>query len=355
MKIAILLSKPVSRPIGGYKQIFEYANYLSNINNVNVTIYYSGFISLVKEQKSFIFVIWGVLRFIYFKIFGIHIKWFNFNTTIKHKYVFDHSNKYIEESNIYIATALQTSFELAKMQKQNSFYFIQGFENWGNVTDEMVYESYKLPLKKIVISKGLLNKINALGEKAILVPNGFNCNKFYVSKEIRKRDPYCISTMYHIDSLKGFDVVQKALDILKRKYPKLKVLCFGAYKKPSNLPEWYSYTYRATESDLHTIYNNSSIYVSASYSEGWGLTIGEAMNCGCAICCTDNDGFKMMVNNNVTGLISKCGNITDLATNIELLILNNALREKLAQNAIEYIKNYSIEESFSKFRNALEL
>ena len=352
MTIAILLPKPSQRPVGGYKVVYEYANRLAEIKGVSVKIYYSGCYSFSKKISP-ILAIWGIVRFLYYSLGKIKISWFLLNESIKQKYVLNHTNKAVEDADVYIATALLTSFDLAKMNKKNSFYFIQGFEDWSYASKDLVYDSYKLPLKKIVISDGLLNEVRKVGQNATLIPNGFNTNVFFVSKTQEQRNPFIIATMYHKDELKGFPIVFEALNRVKKKLPQLKVLCFSAFKKPDYLPDWYHFTYKATEKDLHLIYNQAAIYVSASYSEGWGLTVGEAMNCGCAVCCTDNDGFKMMVQHNKTGLMSECGDITALENNIISLIKDVSLREKLVNNAKKTIANYSLDNAFLQFRNTI--
>ncbi|MDD6723064.1 MAG: glycosyltransferase, partial [Bacteroidales bacterium] len=64
--------------------------------------------------------------------------------------------------------------------------------------------------------------------------------------------------------------------------------------RPSGLPEWIDYHQRPDD-ELHLRINNeAAIYIGTSRTEGWGLTVGEAMMCGQAVCCTDNAGFREM-------------------------------------------------------------
>ena len=44
--------------------------------------------------------------------------------------------------------------------------------------------------------------------------------------------------------------------IAKKKYPDLKVKMFGAYARPTNLPEWIEYTQNASKEETIDIYNS---------------------------------------------------------------------------------------------------
>jgi glycosyltransferase involved in cell wall biosynthesis len=81
------------------------------------------------------------------------------------------------------------------------------------------------------------------------------------------------------------------------------------------------------------------------------LTVGEAMICGCAVACTDNDGYKEMAIDGVTALLSPIKKPIDLAENIIKLIENDSLRLELSERGYEYIKQFDWEKSYSKLRS----
>jgi hypothetical protein len=55
---------------------------------------------------------------------------------------------------------------------------IQGFETWGDFCENMVFETYKFDLRKIVISDYLKEKVESVGEHAIVINNGFDFTYF---------------------------------------------------------------------------------------------------------------------------------------------------------------------------------
>lgn len=101
------------------------------------------------------------------------------------------------------------------------------------------------------------------------------------------------------------------------------------------------------------MYNNAAIYVGSSQVEGWGLTVGEAMQCGCAVVCTDNKGYLEMAKDGVTALVSPVKDPQALAGNIIKLIEDNQLRYKIAQCGYNYIQRLNIFNSYKLLKRTL--
>ena len=207
-------------------------------------------------------------------------------------------------------------------------------------------------MKKIVIAPWLQKEVEKTGNTAFLIPNGFDFNYFKLTQSIEKRSPFEIAMLYHKDDRKRCCDSIDALKIVKTYIPQLHVTMFGTPEKP-DLPEWFSY-YQCPDKETHnSIYNNASIFVAASNVEGFGLTIGEAMICGCCISCTETTGFLCMANN-TTALLSPVYDVKKLADNILLLINNQKLRIELAENGHNYIQQFTWGNAFSLFKNVIE-
>lgn len=351
-------------PIGGYKIVYEYANrFAAEGYPVSILYPYRSAISLWKEFllkrriKDFI----RFLEYIKNSLFHSHKAgtWFPLNPMIKKHFCFRVTEKvfknYSENTRI-IATALRTSFELNSIKKfpeSQKYYFVQDFENWG-VTADTVYSSYSLSLTKITIAPWLQEKIKTSGNSSYLVYNGFDFNHFRLTNPIDSRSPYEIAALYHMSSVKRWSDVFSALQIVKETIPELHVTLFGTPEQP-DLPEWCSY-FRCPDKQTHNqIYNNASIFVAASDYEGFGLTVGESMICGCAVACTDNGGFSCMVHHNQTGLLSPIYDTKTLAENIIKLINDHELRIRLAKAGNEYIRQFTWERAYSQFKEILQV
>lgn len=355
--IAFFLPGKDSVPYGGYKVVYEYANRFAADGYETSIIYPHVSAEYKQEYPNPFFRLKMFIGFYYRKI-RKQLKaaeWFPLDRRIKKIYIFTFTDSYVSKLKDYkiIATAIRTAYELNNVRsipQQNKYYFIQDFEAWGNFTDKMVYDSYRFPMKKITIAPWLVKRIESVGQTAILIPNGFDFTYFQLSNPIENRSSTEIAMLYHLDDRKRCCDSMAALDIVKQQIPSLHVTMFGTPTRPDNLPEWYTY-YQTPDRETHNmIYNNAAIFIAASNYEGFGLTIGEAMICGCAICCTNNGGFSCMVQDAITGLLSEIYAPVTLAQNIIRLITDNNLRIKLATSGNNFIKQFTWEKAYKQFK-----
>ena len=352
--IAYLLPKEKPFAVGGYKVVFEYANRLSDEGYEVFLVFAS---TLFWNRCS-----WGDKL----KILAYHLKmklrrhtrvenWFRINRKVHQVRVLTLSERRVPRCGYYVATAIQTASFLRdyKIPNDRKLYLIQHFENW-QCSDDQVYASYQYGMKNIVISHWLQKKVEASGSHATLIPNGFDFQYFRLSTSILDRNPFHIAFMYHVDKFKGCDISMAAFAKLKQKYPQLIVHTFSAYLRPANMPVWYDFHHLPDKDTFNRIYNESAIYVASSYSEGWGLTVGEAMICGCAVVCTANQGFLEMAKNEQNALVVPIGDVNALADAVERTMVDNELRVKLANQANKDIKRFNWESAYEKFKNVLE-
>jgi glycosyltransferase involved in cell wall biosynthesis len=354
-QILFILPEYYEKPIGGYKVVFEYANKLVN-NGYGVKIVYPYFLffrksSLKRKLKMCFF-------FIYYMIFkrrGVNV-WFPLDSRVKSYFVFNLNEKKIPSADFYIATANETAVFLDSYRNvlpRQKFYLIQAIEDW-QWGREAVLKTWKLNLNKIVVSEWLASVANSLNEKVTVIENGVDRKGLSNTIPISDKDKYQVMMLYHKQKLKGCDDGLQALKIVKEKYPMLKSVWFGSYKKPKELPEWIDYYKTPDENLLNDLFNKSGIYIAPSHSEGFGLTVGEAMTCGCAVACTNAGGYLTMAKNKETALISEIGNIEALASNIIELIENDYLRIAIAENGNEFIKSFTWDKAYQKFEKLFQ-
>lgn len=355
MKNLIFVLPALSKkPIGGYKIVFEYANRLAMLG-YSVTIIFPLILTLKNTSLKNII---RTYRRYYLKGYFIkkyRIKWFQLNNKIKLKVVPSLDERYMPKGDIIFATARETSYYVNSYRKDKGkkYYLIQGYENWG-CSDSEVLNTWKFPLKKIVISKWLGKKLEVIGEKYELIYNGLDFSKFFIKKPIEIRDNNTILCLYHGAYFKGFDYGLEAFKKIKKEYENINIICFGADKRPGKLPKWIEYYCQPSQEKLNELYNKASIFVGTSFQEGWGLTVAEAMQCGCAVVCTDINGYNEMIFNNETGLLCKVKNSDDLAEKIKKLLNDNCLRKELAKRGNVFIQRFSWEKSINKIVELIE-
>lgn len=353
-QITFLLFGPCSSPGGGYKIIFEHANRLVQSGfKVNIVCP----VSLNWLKGSLYYKIQCIYAYFLrkFKIGYDCSCWFPIDKRVKFYLTYSLNYRHVPKSDIYIATEVRTAPYLNSypIDASRKFYFIQDYENWF-ISDEQVRSTYHYKMNKFVITNWLKDIIEKEeSEKCTLVPNGFDFEEYKVTKPIESRNKYIVSILYHNHERKDCKTALKALDIVKQKYPQIKVLAFGACPNPG-LPEWYEYSQQPNSQKHLRINNEAAIYVGSSKIEGFGLTVGEAMLCGEAVACTDNLGYQEMAKHEETALLSPVKNPNKLAENIIRLIEDDELRIRLAKNGQRYVKeHFTWEKSQTVLKNLL--
>lgn len=351
--ICFLFPGPGNVPCGGLKVIGEYANRLAQDGN-QVHIAYAG--SLFWRKKSLYFKLTNVVRYVQRIFRGYSCRsWFPLDPRVKEHYVFSLNYHHVPQANIYIASNPYTAMYLKNYPIADSrkFYFIQGYENWGDVTDEKLKETYHYPFQKIVISNWLKRIMDEEQVACTVVPNGFDFNYFQLNIPIEKKDKYKIAMIYSSIPLKGCKYGLKALDIVKKKYPQLKVVMFGSSGVPETWRDWYEF-YLYPNKEIHNrILNESSIFLATSLQEGWGLSIGEAMICGQAVVCTDNSGYKEMAIDGHNAMVCPIKDSKGLAEKICLMLEDDNLRIRLAKQGHVDIQKFNLNNSYKKFKSVL--
>ncbi len=362
-KTVVWLLPGVDRnPVGGYKVVYEYANRFA-ADGYEVFIVYPHILRLGGHKNAFLNFLRrckNLLRYSCNRIRRMPCapNWFRLDPRVHCEYVFrfGSSRTLRIRGAKFIATALATSFELAgtgRIADNDKFYFIQDFENWNGITSERVYDSYRLPLKKITISPWLVREVEKTGGTAALVENGFDFDYFRMTSPAETRPASEVAMLYHTTELKRSADAIAALKIVKERIPGLHVTMFGTPERP-DVPDWFAYFQRPDRETHNAIYNNASIFVAPSRLEGMGLTPAEAMICGCAVACTDNPGFDIFSRPNETTLVSPACDIDALAQNILRLMQEHDLRVRLARNGNEFMKQFTWERAYGKFKQEIE-
>lgn len=100
--------------------------------------------------------------------------------------------------------------------------------------------------------------------------------------------------------------------------------------------------------ELSVCFASSDIFVFPSYTETFGSVTLEAMASGLPVVVSDKGGQISFVENERTGLFARTENPESFAQQVERLVLDNELREKLSKNALEFAQKQTWEEVFRK-------
>jgi glycosyltransferase involved in cell wall biosynthesis len=361
LRINFILPSYVSTPIGGFRVIYEYADFLAARGHA-VTIVFPRRqregeqpVSWLEPLKRHL---WGLKTRLNNRPL---VAWHMLHPSIKIALVPVLTDAFIPDGDITVATMWTTAQPVAALSsaKGAKFYLIQHHEIWAGSAEE-VNATWQLPLHKIVISKWL----QALGEQLGAtdmrhIPNGIDLNRFRVITPPQTRQ-LSILTLNHHEAFKGVPDALAALSQYHERFPNVPVSMFGTQPRGSDIPDWIKYFNNPSQDALvRDLYNQHAIYLSASLAEGWALPPAEAMACGCTFVGTDIGGFRDYSVNEDTALLSPPRDRDALLQNLVRVTESAELRARIQRQGTENIQQFTwaaagsaMEEYFTEYASA---
>jgi glycosyltransferase involved in cell wall biosynthesis len=235
--------------------------------------------------------------------------------------------------------------------------------------------SKKIP-KAIVTCSEIAKEIHInLGydpKKFIVIPNGFELEKFAPNLEFRKiireqlkidQNTKAIALIARFDPLKNHLGFIDAAEIIAREFPRIKFVLAGKNIDENNAIIMQkicaknlrdNFILLGQRNDINKILAAVDLYVSPSHGEAFANVIGEAM--ACAVPCAASDAGDSRIIIGGLGKIAPTGDMNSLANAaIELLNLSETARKKLGEEARErVIANYDIKEVIKQYENFYE-
>jgi glycosyltransferase involved in cell wall biosynthesis len=101
-------------------------------------------------------------------------------------------------------------------------------------------------------------------------------------------------------------------------------------------------------SDIPSLLKTCDVYVHSSYSEGFGLSVVEAMACGIPVIASDVDGLSEIVQDKKSGLLFKCADAKDLADKIRSVLQDTGMQTKLKEGGLARVLDFSLDTTVDK-------
>lgn len=344
MKKKITFIIPFTEKTGGIAVVLEYMYQLRKMGH-EVNIFYPliPYMCLIPESKPLwkSLLIWMIQ--LMQNLFRYTRKIIHHSNEFTVKPVLLINNYFIPNSDIILATAWPTAYDVAKLNSKKGvkFYLIQGYETWCGY-NEKVHASYKLPLNLITISPFLTNKIKTVQHSEIRaeIYNGIRLDRFYPPVEKFFSNPK-ILMMAHELELKGTQDGLEALSKLKKECPDINITLFGICSKPKTDFD-YKYVQNPNYEELLKLYQKANIFLSPSHSEGWGLPVMEAMACKCAVIATKT-GCVPILNNGKNLIAVEKQNPMGIYKELRVLLKNTEKIAEIAESGYNVICNYTWE------------
>lgn len=350
MKISVVLPLFPLSAVGGVKVVFEYMNYLV-AKGSEVTIYFcKDYCVPIRRIPAFAEKVWR--HYIQEKS---KIKWFDLDRRIKRKSVERITNESIDDSDVIIATGVNTAKPIAALSssKGKKFYFIQDFENWG-ISDEVVYETYRLPFIKIVVSNWLKGIVDAHSDvPSILLSNSIDLRVFHVTTPNSQRAPHTLCFHYRNAEMKGCKYAIEAVRRLEERYADLKVYVVSNGNPPENLPKSCEFLQNLTSAKVAEVNNKAQVFLCTTIDEGFGLPGLEAMACGCALVSTKYTGVLEYAVDGKNAALTPVRDIEKIVQAVCKVFDDGDFRKKIVQQGVQDAKQRDLLCNCKKFEELL--
>ena len=263
--------------------------------------------------------------------------------------------RYLPDADALFATSWHTVRSVLECppEKGAKCYFIQGYESY-HARKDLVDATWRAPLHKVVIAEWLVRLGEELGCRDLTyIPNAIDHTRYQLVQRITGRRRQ-VAMVFSTAPVKGSVDGIEALRVVKERFPDVRVVLFGVSSPQPWIPAWAKY-YRNPPQDfiVNEIYNQSSIFLAPSLSEGLGLPPLEAAACGCAVVATDIGGFRERFTDQVTALLSPPGNPEALARNVLRLLEDDDRRVRLAAAAKQVVSQLRWQRSADLFEQFL--
>jgi len=203
------------------------------------------------------------------------------------------TDKDIPDADI-MATWWETAEWVAKLSpsKGTKVYFLAHYEAFDYLPKGRVEATSGLPMHKIAGSLWPADIAqNQYADLSVsLVPPTVDTKQFYdpLSRDPQPRGKQLVPTVgsyYTTTPGKGCDIALKAFSIAAEKNPNLRLVAFGSGNTPhpNLLPDGIEYNKAPTQDQVKEFYSKCDAWLFSSSSEGFGLSIIEAMASACQL------------------------------------------------------------------------
>jgi glycosyltransferase involved in cell wall biosynthesis len=238
----------------------------------------------------------------------------------------------LPDADILVATAWQSAPVVSSAPPRcgAGFYLIQHDESLYHGEPAAVDATYRLPLRKLVISTWLRDTMRErFGADAEVLVTPVDPDLFHRVEVAIRGDRPRVLMLHHGYAWKGVADGLEAVSRVKQRMPGLRLVGFGVKAPRERLP-YDEFHANPAQADLARLYSGSDIYLCPSWDEGLGMPSMEAMACGAALVTYDNGGSRDYARDGETALVARRRDVADLAAKLELAATDADLRAKIA-------------------------
>lgn len=194
-----------------------------------------------------------------------------------------------------------------------------------------------------------------------LVGNAVDHDAYPYRPELRSPHPL-IGYLGRIKKYKSVDHLIRAFAMVIQAIPTARLLIVGdgdylsvlqKLVRELKLEQVAHFTGAINHKEKIEYLNRMWLAVNPSPKEGWGLTVIEANCCGVPVVAANSPGLRDSVIDGETGLLYPYGDVEALAERMIRLIQNDSLRQRLAQQGIQWARQFDWEHSATAMLNLI--
>ncbi len=194
------------------------------------------------------------------------------------------------DADIVVATASQSADFVAALpaRKGEKFYFVQGYESlWcGNVD-----YTYKLPMRKLVVSKWLQRIMaESFDEESFVVHPAVDHSIFRPQANVEGNGRRVLVMDHATRMIKGTWVAIQAVELARRSVPDLELVVFGVSPSETGMGRVSELHRQPQGEELARLYASCDLFLYPTLGDGFALPPLEAMACGTAVVTTACSG-----------------------------------------------------------------
>ena len=204
--------------------------------------------------------------------------------------------------------------------------------------------------RSFAVSKGLQKLYAGLdicqGDEIDMIHHGFDYEETTANATYRK-SPHQLAVIGRLTELKGHRFALKAVSLLKKKFPDIKLLIAGTGDMESGLKRMAmeldimeQVEFLGYNPDGKAIMADSDVVLVPSVAEGFGLVILEAFSVHTPVVSFNVPAVNEIVEDKISGRLIAPFNVDDFVSAIEDLLLNKSLQEKYSENAYSKLNSY---------------
>ncbi len=266
----------------------------------------------------------------------------------------------VPDADVVIATWWETAEWMSALSRQKGVkvHFVQGHEVFSNQPIERVKATYCKPYPKITISHWLVDTMKEEYHAAEVfhVPNSVDTELFYAPERKKQASPI-IGLLYAWSTVKGVDVSLKAIDLVRQRFPDVRLMVFGSQplKDELPLPENSEFLFSPPQEKIRELYAKCDVWLCGSRSEGFHLAPLEAMACRCPVVSTRVGGPLDIIEQGVNGYLVDIEDVRALADAlINVIHLPDDKWLEMSDAAYTTATKYSWEEAADLFEAVLK-